>query len=272
VQRFTPTSDAAEFRYAGSFPGPTYGFGPFGGRVDEHGRYFFRRAFGRIPDQRYFYIVFDSSGTTLDTLEVPSSVRMPVASAILRTSPAGGRMIPGLSRAPFSPVPSWDLTPDGRLLLAEGDAYAIVEIDGSGDTVRILRGSATPRAVPPAEYRDSLRDVRARIAAAGVPLERLEGVAEEIASARLRRTLPQVLGVHTDVGGRIWIERWPPEGYAGSTYDAFSREGTYLRTVLFPVRFVRTPEPVFAANRVYGVVLDDDTGVQRVAVVQLPAQ
>jgi sugar lactone lactonase YvrE len=78
-----------------------------------------------------------------------------------------------------------------------------------------------------------------------------------------------VLAVHVATDGRIWVQRWMPEGKDGSAYDVFTRDGTYLSTVLFPARFGRAPSPVFTSNRVYGVVLDEETEVQQVGAFEV---
>lgn len=269
VQRFTAARGAGTHQYESSFPGPVYGFGLTTSRVDASGRYHVQRLSGRIPEQRYFYIGYDRSGAPVDTLPLPRSLQMPVETAILRTGRSGGRMIPGLSLAPFTPVASWALTLEGTLLVSSGTTYEIAEIDGSGDTLRVIRKKTEPRTVPRGEYQDSVRAVRARVAAAQAPLDRLEGVAEEIRSGRLRRTLPEVLSVHVATDGRIWVQRWMPEGKEGSAYDVFTREGTYLSTVLVPARFSRAPSPVFTSNRIYSVVVDEETEVQQVAAFEV---
>jgi hypothetical protein len=60
-----------------------------------------------------------------------------------------------------------------------------------------------------------------------------------------------------------------PEGKAGSAYDVFTRNGTYLSTVLVPAKFSRAPAPVFTSTRVYGVVLDEETEVQQVGAFEV---
>lgn len=271
VQRFGRPSDAAPARYIDSYPGVAYGHALMSSRLDRAGRLYFPHRSGRVPDQRHVYVVFDSAGSTVDTLRLPASVRVPPETAVYRTGPSGGRMVEGLSRAPFAPVASWDVTPDGNLLLAGGAAYELVEVDASGDTVRVIRKPGEPRTVPAAELRDSTRALGERVAAAPAPLEQLEGVAEEIRSGRLPDVLPQIRSVHVGTDGRIWVQRWPRSGDAGSVYDVFSREGVHENTVSIPVRFAALPVPVFSDRRVHGVVLDADTDVQKVAVFDLDA-
>ncbi|HVH12157.1 MAG TPA: hypothetical protein VM759_03845, partial [Longimicrobium sp.] len=125
-------------------------------------------------------------------------------------------------------------------------------------------------AVPSTEYADSLRAVRQRVAAAPAPVDRLEGVAEEIRRGELPRTLPQVVSIQGGSDGRIWVQRWPVEGEGGSMYDALTREGVYQYSVLVPMALASMPAPVFTRARVYGVVVDPETEVQRVVAYELP--
>ncbi len=268
VQRFRPEAGTSSLRYAGSSAGPAYGYSLASSRIDTNGRLYYPRRAGRIPDQKYFYLVLDSAGAVVDTLAVPASVKMPTETAIYRTGRSGGRMVQGLSRAPFAPVASWDVTPDGNLLLTEGAAYEIVEINPSGDTVRVIRRSSTPRPVPARELRDSTRAVSERVADAPAPVEQLEGVAEEIRTGRLPTTLPAIRSVHVGTDGRIWVQRWPPEGGQTSIYDVFSREGVYRTTVVLPARLAELPHPVFSERRVYGITVDPETEVQRIRIFE----
>ena len=164
IQRFRREAGGSALRYAGSYPGPAYAYSLASSRIDGDGRLYYPRRAGRIPEQKHFYLVLDTAGAVVDTLALPASVRMPPESAIYRTGRSGGRMIQGLSRAPFAPVPSWDVTPDGHLLVTHGAEYEIVEINSSGDTVRVIRRLSTPRPVPSRELRDSTRAVSRRVA------------------------------------------------------------------------------------------------------------
>ena len=112
-------------------------------------------------------------------------------------------MVPGLARSPYAPLPSWDVTLEGRLLLSSGRTYEVAEVDGSGDTLRVVRRAGSPAAVPPGEYDDSLRAVRQRVADAPAPVDRLEGVADEIRRGELPRTLPEVMSVQVGTDGRL---------------------------------------------------------------------
>jgi hypothetical protein len=270
VQRFAPPRPGTiASRYAGSHPGPAYAFSLLTTRLDSAGRLYYPMRAGRIPDQKYFYLVYDSAGGLLDTLSLPASVRVPGETAVFRTGASGGRMVPGLARSPFAPVPSWDVTTEGRLLLSSGRTYEVAELNGSGDTLRVIRGAGAPAAVPSGEYDDSLRAVRQRVAGAPAPVDRLDGVAEEIRRGELPKTLPQVMSVHVGTDGRIWVRRWPAAGEGGSVYDGFTREGIYQYSVRLPLSPASMPAPVFTGSRVYGVVVDPETEVQRVVAYDL---
>lgn len=272
VQRFAPPGPGATAsRYAGSHPGPAYAFSLLTTRLDSADRLYYPMRAGRIPDQKYFYLVYDSAGGFLDTLSLPASVRVPGETAIFRTGASGGRMVPGLARSPFAPVPSWDVTAEGRLLLSGGRTYEVAELNGNGDTLRVIRREGVPTTVPSGEYADSLRSVRQRVASAPAPVNRLDGVAEEIRRGELPKTLPQVVSVQVGTNGSIWVRRWPVEGEGGSMYDGFTREGIYQHSVRLPLSLAPMPTPVFTDTRVYGVVVDTETEVQRVVAYDLPS-
>jgi hypothetical protein len=270
VQRFAAgPADTPAFAVEASFSGPAFGYSLVPSRLDRARRLYYPRTEGRIPGQRHFYLVFDSGGAVVDTLRVPPSARLPVASAVVRTGRSGGRMVPGLARAPFVPVASWDVTPDGRLLFSDGALYEVMELTPSGDTARIIRRMVPSRDVPAREHADSTRAVRGRVAEAPAPLDRIEGVADEIRTGTLPAQLPQVLSVHAGTDGRIWVQRWPPAGTESSVYDVFDGNGVYQHTVLVPARFAELPAPVFTPGLIYGVVTDAETDVQQVAVFEV---
>lgn len=265
VQQFTSESPGGvASEYLDSRPGVAYAFSLMSSRVDADGRFYFPVRSGRIPEQRYSFLVTDAAGVSRDTLRLPESVRVPSETAISRTGASGGRMVQGLSQAPFAARPSWDVTPEGNLLLADGASYEIAELNPRGDTVRLIRRDVDLTPVPDGEYEDSLRAIRRRIAEAPVPLEKLEGVPDEIRRGQLPRSLPAVLSLHIGTDGRIWVQRWPSG--TGSVFDVFSRDGIYQRTVSVPDRLLPRPAPVFTATSIYAVVSDPDTDVQQVAV------
>jgi hypothetical protein len=265
IARFIESEDGA-YRYHSSIPGIPYGYSLDRTRIDRAGNLHFPVSRGRITDRRWMYVVIDAAGTHGDTLPVPVSDRMPAPTAVYRTGPSGGRMLDGLSRAPFAPVPSWDMTRHGTLWSTAATEYEIVETDRAGDTLRIVRRSVPRREVPAGEHRDSARAVRQRLAEVPVPLDQVEGVAEEIRSGSLPDHLPQIAGIHAGEDGRMWVERWPVAGSAASVYDVFQEDGIMLGTVLVPARFAERPTPVFGSDRIYGVIVDPETDVQRVAI------
>ncbi|HEX2188517.1 MAG TPA: hypothetical protein VHG51_06435 [Longimicrobiaceae bacterium] len=266
ITRFVPAPPGeASWKADRTWPGPPYAFSLEATRLGADGRFFFPVSRGRMEDQRHGYLVYGRTGELEDTLWVPEFDNLPPATAFFRTGRSGGVMVAGLSRAPFAAVPAWDVSTGGTLLSSGGREYRITETDDRGDTLRVFGREVAPRAVPEAELRDSTAELRRRIAEAPAPLERLEGVAEEVRSGRLPGAYPEVLGVDAASDGRIWVERWPAAGAnARSLFDVFEPWGRYLGSVAVPARFATEPRPAITASRIYGVVTDPETGVQRI--------
>lgn len=221
------------------------------------------------PD-RYFYLVFDTTGFLADTVPVPPMSSLQHArSAVYRTSPSGGRMVDGLNRTPFEAGASWDVTRDGHVISTTGTEYRIVETDSVGDTIRAFTGPDGRRPVPDAEKADSAAALQERIDSLPVPLADVEGVSELIREGTLPDSLPATTTLHLSDDGKIWVGRWPPEGQGGHTvFDLFTREGHYERTVVVPAPLLTEPPPYLSDRLIVGVVEDPATDVQSVLVFE----
>lgn len=224
------------------------------------------------PDE-YFYLPFDSSGATGDTLRVPELPnREYLQSAFVVVAENTGRMIRGVNRAPFEPTATWAITAEGTILASPGDAYRIVEVDGGGDTLRAIApaaGGAVP--VPEAEARDSAAAFRARLDSLPVPVADVRRMSPVARSGTLPSALPEVLALHTDAEGRIWVRRWPRKNPSSVTaFDMLGPDGEIERTVLLPARLRPEPPPHIAGDLIVGVVVDPATEVQRVGVFRVP--
>ncbi len=219
----------------------------------------------RFEPTRYFYFAYDHAGLSGDTVPVPAFAGLrSVSTAVVWTSPGSGRMVHGLSRAPFEPRPVWELTPDGTVLGGDGRG-PLVETTASGDTIRTLV-VAPPRAVGAGERADSAAALRARIDSLPVPLDRVENVSDAVRAGTLPDTVSAYTTVHTDADGRVWVRRWPPEGDPRTWYDVYTRDGRRVRTVVLPDRLWDDVPPHIAGGRLVGVVLDPATEVHRVVV------
>lgn len=241
-------------------------------RVDSAGRYLYPRYVATRAGLRgHLYEVY-ADGEIVDTLPVPAYPNLSrTGRAFYRLGPTDGRLVHGLSAAPFAPVPSWDVTPRATVVGGEGSGYLLVETDLAGDTVRTIRGpDPRPRPVPREERADSARALQARLDSLPVGLDRVENLDEAIREGRLPEVLPAFLSVHVGTYGHLWVERWPPEGRGEERfYDLFDPSGVFCGTVALPAPVVRDPPPYFGEDSIYGVVRDPDTEVDRVVRLDL---
>jgi hypothetical protein len=218
-------------------------------------------------DPRHFYLPFEAgTGSPAgDTLRVPplSGLRRP---AFYMVNPGTGRLLDGLERVPFEPVPSWDVTAEGQVVSSDGTHAPLVVTGPGGDTIRriALPGPGASGARIPAGVRaDSLAALRARLDSVPVPLDQVEGLGPGVVEGRLPETLPGVLAVHVSAEGRLWVERWP-EDPATRVFDVLALDGTPLRRLVLEAPLLRDPPPWFGNGQVVGVVRDPVTEVERV--------
>lgn len=237
-------------------------------RVSADGSYYYPDGTYRIGEPaRFFYHIFRDGELTGDTLEVPYYSGMEAQrSAFYRVGQGGGRMVPGLSHVPFAAVPRWDVTMEGTVLSSDGNRAELLETGFGGDTVQVLAIEAPgPREVPPEERSDSLEALEARIDSLPVPIDQVENLGPNVADRSLPEVLPTTLSLGVGTDGRIWVERWPPEGSGESRfYDVYDSAGTHQAWVELRAPLVAGPPPFFGRHHVVGVVRDEATGIDRV--------
>lgn len=222
---------------------------------------------------RYFYIVYDTAGATGDTIGVPMlPTSHHLGRAFYMISDQGGRIVDGVSRAPFEPRASWDITSDGTVYTTRGDAYEVVAWTPSGDTLRVLSLPRPPRPVPEREARDSARAFGARLDSIPVPLDRVIGMSDAARARELPAVLPEITGLQIDAAGNLWLRRWPPgDGAGGTCFDVLSPDGQPIRTVILPAAVLSDPPPFVSDELIVGVLRDPATDVERVALFRLRA-
>lgn len=227
---------------------------------------------GRYRPAHFFYVVFDSTGLTGDTVHVPPLPNLEFrGTAFYRLGATDGRMLQGVSRAPFEPVASWAVTPDGSILASPGDEYEVLKVSSTGDTMRVVRLPDRPRAVPTTELRDSTRAFLARLDSIPVDLEQVVGMSPRARGKEIPATLPAVLAVHA-VGDETWLRRWPAADRPGhSFFDVLDAEGRLVGTVLVPAELLQDPPPSLRPGLIAGVVRDSATDVEMVAVFRVGA-
>lgn len=219
----------------------------------------------------YFYLAYDSAGLIADTVFVPAFPDMQSTGlAHYRVNERGGRNVEGISRAPFEPTPSWDITDQGHIWFASGQTYEILELGPAGDTLRTIHRPHRPWPVPSDEYRDSAEAFQTRLDSVPVPLDDIRGISEAARRSDLPTVLPPVVAVHVGEDGRIWVRQWSREDRRETVFDVFGPSGVRERTVLIPEALMTHPVPWLGNERVVGVVQDAGTGVQRVGIFELP--
>lgn len=220
----------------------------------------------------YFYLVYDSMGSVRDTVLVPpfpdpestGRANYPV------NSQGFGINLDGINRAPFEPRPTWDVTPDGSVLFSQGDRYEVVEVGPKGDTVRTIRRPVAVAMIPAGERRDSAEAFIARLDSVPVPIDKVRGMSAMARRRELPTTFPPILTVQVDKARHVWVRRWPGPDMSETIFDEFDSAGVFVRTVRVPVALRSVPVPWVSAKTVAGVVEEQETGIERVAVFRVP--
>jgi hypothetical protein len=225
-------------------------------------------------DDGYIYLVVDSSGFRSDTLRVPDAATMRAHRTAFVRMPGGvdGFMMPGLAQAPFEPAAEWDVTRRGTVVFTDGQSYRLVEIGTNGDTIQSWSGPRARRAVSADEHADSARAVEARIDSLPVPIGDVRNASSWLVEGILPDSLPGAVAVNASPEGNVWVRQWPGPGEVGkSVFDVFSRDGSYMRTVIVPAELLKDPPPFVSDARIVGVVVDPETDVEFVVVFEEPS-
>ncbi|MGH7710693.1 MAG: hypothetical protein ACREOG_05385, partial [Gemmatimonadaceae bacterium] len=186
-------------------------------------------------------------------------------SAWYPTSKAGGRMLPGLNRVPFDPIPQWDVTPRATSVSGDATQYRITETGRTGERVGEFGQPFRPVLVPGAERAESLRALTRRLDSVRVPLHLVQGMPDDVKQKRLPTHFPAYQAIFAEHDGTIWVRRWPNDRQRGlSVFDVFDAERRYVRSVLLPVTIANAPTPVLRSNFVVAVVVDTSTGAQNI--------
>lgn len=221
----------------------------------------------------FFGLVLDSDGQTGDTVPVPLPDPEIFGRAnYLLPGGDGGQPLEGVNTAPFEAVHSWAFTRRGTVLISPGNRYQVRELSAAGDTLLEISRPASNRAVPAEVLRDSAAAFAARLDTIPVSLDEVRGMSDAARSQSPPRVFPEVLAVHTDLDGRIWVKRWPPDAQPDHTFfDVYSPDGQSLGTVRIEASLLPDPPPWVSAGVVVGVVRDPDTGIDRIALFELDA-
>ena len=209
------------------------------------------------------YNIYSESGALVDSLIVPPFASSPSGVAFARLGAQDGRILPGLNHVPFAPLPVWDVTPRGTLLLGDGVSYDVREQDRSGTVLRSFRRSAAAAKIPVRERAESTAALRARLDSVSVPWSQVEGVPPDVRAARLPETFPFYVAVYYD-DGLVWIQRWIAGGANRTVFDVFRADGTFFTVVMLPRALASFPTPVLTLQHVTGVGINPETGAHSV--------
>ena len=222
----------------------------------------------RTPaDQQRGYLVRLDAGGALG--EPVLEFTIPPVRTVHREDEAGGTSTTWLNPPAFSPEPAWDVTPSGEVAFAQGAAYELLRVDGSGQPVLRVTRAVRP---DPVTRDDRLHRIAEEkqlgwLGNTSLSLDALE----EINRARFATVRPLVTGVLADEFGRLWARRFDTaddwRGYA-STWDVYGPDGDELGARRFPAGY----QPLLIRRGVvYGVRRDDD-GVEYLEVYRNPGE
>jgi hypothetical protein len=187
----------------------------------------------------------------------------------LMTFPSGSfQALDGTGITFFAAEPVWDLTADGRIILAVSDEYRI-RIYSDGQLQRIITKSFELAPLSEADKEALRGELRRRFASQGMPEATMERLLRE--RFHFAESLPAVLTVAAGPLGTIWAQQARPpsqiseaefatirenhlEDLGSALWDVFDPEGRFLGVVTLPDRF--TPS-LFRDDAIYGVWRDE---------------
>ncbi len=207
---------------------------------------------GKGGKGRAYYMVFDTLGRKVDSLDFPSAMeakewKVPVT---------GGMMTFGV---PLAPVNRHLLLPDGTLIFGRTDRYELLVSHAGRDTTRIF-GRRGMKGFPiPGNYRDSIFHART---------DRLQGDKSKVSESDMPSVFDLWNDLARDGSGNIWVHSGG--GHRGpARFDVFAPAGTFLGSVPAPWTFGLATS--WVGDRV--AVIDEDTdGLPRVRVFRIVRQ
>ena len=252
-------------RYESVFPGPTMADwrSTLATRFDSAGRLYYPAFGARHPARSGFFVRFDKAGTVVDSILVPAFPGAPASTAFVMVSERSGRMLRGLHHAPFAPVPTWDITTRGTLLIGDGRDYTLRETDATGREVRAYRRQVAAERIPPRERQDSAAALRARLDSITVPLDQVQGMPPDVRAGRVPEVFPPYMTAYAGADGRVWVRRWIA-GSRQSVFDVFDSDGRLRAVVVLPNEIAIRPTPVLSLAGGAAIGIDRETGANTV--------
>lgn len=140
-----------------------------------------------------------------------------------------------------------------KLLVGDGDGYAIEGYNSVGRLVSSYRRPLDPEPVTP-EAIDGFRAARARApASTGVQRELDSALVAALDSAPFPAVMPSFERILADPSGNIWVEAYSVRGDQPTSWSIFDSDGRWLGDVRTPDRFEMR---VVTRDAVYGVWRD----------------
>ncbi len=182
---------------------------------------------------------------------------------------AGG--VPGFSGLTYQPLTRdayWTVLPDGRLVTVSDDSYSI-EVRDRTELISCRIERSVPRMLISEQVRareDSIaRDrIDRHATTAGLSPQPF------LRQLRIPKYYPYILGLWSDVLGRIWVQVPTGDSNAALEFDVHRPDGRFLGTIRVQDLFTgQSSIFVFGAEYIYVVALDTD-GVETVRAYLLP--
>lgn len=176
----------------------------------------------------------------------------------------------------FEPEPVWEMTRDGRILLAVNSDYRIELRSLDGSVERVIQKPFARQAVEEADREAFLTLFRETLEQQGAPPPAVQMIIQGINFAD---HYPAFITFMEGPEGSLWVQQirsarqvaaaggtFSPEDDLGAPdWDVFDRDGRFLGVVTLPPRF----QPgVVRENRIYGVQ-KDELDVQYVVAVEV---
>ncbi len=127
---------------------------------------------------------------------------------------------------PFAPRQLHIPGPGGTFYLVESNAYRIIQLTPSGDTVRVIARMVPTVPITDAEWEDGTRDFREA-------KEKDPDMICGVGSLPRAAVKPAVHSIFLADDGTLWVDRWVAEG---KVTEVFGADGTLLGAFPTPVR------------------------------------
>ncbi len=164
------------------------------------------------------FLRYDTLGTLLDTLAIPSTHEAPQW-----TLRRGTQMVMS-TRVPFSRQSDVELDQDGDAIVGWSGEYRLAVSRTGRDTVRTIGRAWTPEPLAGAR-RDSVYDGRVRALAKNMEVDEAT-IRQQVDKGLMPTTLPAFTGISVDFDGGTWVH--VDEDSSRTRFDVFDAAGEYV--------------------------------------------